>query len=147
MPNPYLLVSAVVVVLVVLGGAGRLGYNYAAAECERARLAAEQENADALATLAARFQDAEQRYTAERNRKRQVVEHVVTKVEQKIVALPPRECPVRADARELLVEAFCAAERNSSNPECVQRTLPAGSVPAAPGGPGDGGSTVETVDR
>lgn len=106
---------------------GWLGYDYGSTKVQQrwdeARAATEQETAVALAALATRFQDAEQRYAAERDRKRRVVTRTVTEVKREIQTIPVRDCDLLPVTHSLLVKAHCAAF-GASDPECVHGEMP-----------------------
>ena len=99
--------------VVGLGLAGWLGYDYGATKVQQRwdseRAAIERETSDALAALATRFQYAEQRYQAERYRKRQVVARAVTEVKRGIQTIPVRDCDLLPVTHSVLVKARCAA--------------------------------------
>lgn len=104
--------------ILLAGMGGYFGYDYASAKCAAEREAVSRATAEALATLATRFQDAEIAYQQERARKAKVRERIVTEVRYEVRELPQRDCPLLPDTRGLLIRAHCAAT-GSDDPECV----------------------------
>ena len=131
-------------------GAGWIGYRvgHAGVADVRAEWAEERERAhaeasQALALLASRFAAVEAEYAAEKQRKARVIERRVEVVRREIQQLPPRDCPVRDDARRLLVRTVCAFDRNATRPECLPGDLPGSANAAGSGGAGEGSLSVD----
>lgn len=139
--HKYAVLGAVLVgalLVFAVGGVGyRLGAQHVQAEWDAERIATTKQTADALAHLARQYQQAEARYAREAARKQQVVTQRVEVVRREIERLPSRDCPVRADARRLLVSAACASARNTDRPECLSSEVPTGADAAGGRGVGD----------
>lgn len=123
MLSKYLYAGLGISAAVAVGLSGWFGYSYGSTRVQQQwdeqRAAALAETAEALALLAAGSAALETELAKERARKRRVVVREVEVVRHEIQRLPSRDCPVRSDARSLLVRTLCANDRYADHPECV----------------------------